>query len=242
MKEKMIKIAVIDHSQTQRDALKKMVSDFGRENRTDIEIYEYENGRQALDNISKGFSIIILNHELEDISGVETARAIRRRDKSVLIIFVSSNAADWEDGFEVQAFHYLVSPLGSGRFKSVLAEAFKAVSEISKNLLIITEKGILILDLCEIICFKKHDDEYTDIVHISSGSIKTDKIKSPITDIENQIRSHGFVRPQNSCLVNPLHIKRIYGKNRKKYLETSLGEEILISRHVPGRLHTTYEH
>lgn len=238
----MMKIAVVDHLQAQRDTLKKIIADFGRENGTDIGIFEYENGRQALDELWNGFGIIILNHELEGTSGIDTARAIRMRDKSVIIIFISSNAEAWEDGFEVQAFHYLIKPLSSSKIKSVLCDAFKASSDQKKNLLVITEKGILILDLCEIICFKKRNDSYTDIIHLSSGTIIADRIKSTITDIEGQIKMHGFIRPQHSFLINPLHIKRIFGKNHRKYIETSLGEEILISRHLSKRFQLIYEH
>jgi DNA-binding LytR/AlgR family response regulator len=101
---------------------------------------------------------------------------------------------------------------------------------------------MLVLNLNEIICFKKRNDRYTDIFHRRSGSIMVDKMKSSISDIERQIYPHGFIRPHSSCLVNPLHIKRIYGKNHCKYIETSIGEEILISQHSPEKLQLIFEH
>jgi DNA-binding LytR/AlgR family response regulator len=97
----MIKIAIAEPSQSQRESLRKMLAEFGRENSAELEIHEYETGAGLIEDLWNGFNIILLDHEMRGQSGMETARALRRRDKNLVIIFISSQNNLWEDGFEV---------------------------------------------------------------------------------------------------------------------------------------------
>lgn len=74
-----------------------------------IDFYEFKNGENfLLDYESKKYDIIVLDIEMDGLSGLDVAKEIRKSDSTVIIAFLTSHQEFAVDGYEVNAFRYLL--------------------------------------------------------------------------------------------------------------------------------------
>lgn len=57
------------------------------------------------------FDLLLLDIVMDEVNGIELAKKIRAQNKKVTIIFVTSHTDFALQGYEVQAFHYLLKPV-----------------------------------------------------------------------------------------------------------------------------------
>lgn len=96
----MIKIAVCDDIDYIRDEIKKKLLDFSFQKNEDFSVDEYGSGEQMLAS-GQQYDLIFMDYEFGDgkKNGIETAREIRKRNKRVNIIFLTSYATMVFDSF-----------------------------------------------------------------------------------------------------------------------------------------------
>lgn len=114
----MIRIALIDDNPTDIEIGKKYVDAYfsTRCDAKDMEISVtgYLDGPSFLADFRPGdFSLILLDIYMPAMEGVEVARAIRRIDEGVKIIFLTTSRDHALDGFSVFASGYIPKPLVS---------------------------------------------------------------------------------------------------------------------------------
>lgn len=236
----MIRVAIVDderhHRQVIENSIKSMEDEIGEK----ISISEFDSGEKLLDSLSKGYHIIFFDQMMPPgISGFDTAKQIRKTDKSVVIIFVTAIEELWEDGYSVQAFYYLTKPIEKDKFGRVFKRAVAKVMEERSPVTIQTMGGMYVFDIRDILYLKKNQ-RYTDLYFFDreTGDIVVEKLRTPIKTAESRFAAYDFVRPHISYLVNPIHIRRIIEENRDKCLELVTGEKIFISR---DRVKSVYE-
>lgn len=75
----------------------------------DCEIHEFTSGRDLLSFYVKGmYEVIILDVEMPDLTGLQTAERIRQIDGSVIISFLTNYAEFAVKGYDVGAFRYIL--------------------------------------------------------------------------------------------------------------------------------------
>lgn len=94
--------------------------------------------------------ILFLDVQMPEKDGMETARELRKRDRQMIIIFVTVTEDYVFQSFDVGAFHYLIKPLEEEKFEEVLQKAVRQVRERDsedagagkeRQSLIVTSKG-----------------------------------------------------------------------------------------------------
>lgn len=74
----------------------------------------------------KHIDILFLDIQMNGKNGMETAKELRKKDKKVIIIFVTAIEDYVFQAFDVGAFHYLIKPIDDAKFAEVL---YRAVEE-----------------------------------------------------------------------------------------------------------------
>ena len=65
--------------------------------------------------------------------GMETARLLRSYGKKMMIIFVTAYPDFVFQGYEVQAFHYILKPYQEKKIKEVLDRALDAIDTMQEQ-------------------------------------------------------------------------------------------------------------
>lgn len=114
----MIRIALIDDNPSDIDIGKRYVDTYFS-SRCDVKDMEisftgYTDGPSFLADFRPGdFSLILLDIYMPAMEGVDVARAIRRVDEHVKIIFLTTSRDHALDGYTVFASGYILKPLSS---------------------------------------------------------------------------------------------------------------------------------
>lgn len=122
------------------------------------EIEEYESGNSLLEHIDKkGPDILFLDIEMPGMGGMDTAKALRKLKKNMLIIFITAYPDYVFQGYEVHAFHYILKPYEKTKLKEVLESAVKVLASQEEHFYNIQQKsGTLRISLREISYFKSN--------------------------------------------------------------------------------------
>lgn len=119
-----MKIALIDDEQIYLDEMAEICREFAAENRFDIEIFEYLDGGSFLRS-GEDFSVVFMDIYMNGSDGVLTAKKLRERDSSCILIFLTSSSEHMPEAFSCHAFEYIVKPFSPQRVKEVLRDAVK---------------------------------------------------------------------------------------------------------------------
>lgn len=110
MKIEKNQLLIIEDSKRLNDFIK------GKLERKEFEITQCLNGKEAYSALRKsGFDLIILDLKLGDINGLEILKTIRRQDKTIPVIIVSSISDDTTkiDGFRSGCDDFITKPFYS---------------------------------------------------------------------------------------------------------------------------------
>lgn len=217
----MIHIAICDDEPCMSDALRQMVSAFFCRKNIDTMITQYTSGEQLLRS-QKKIDILFLDIQMGGLSGMETAKKLRRRKFKGFLIFITVLREMVFDAFEVQAFDYLVKPIDETRFEHMMGRLLSSLQDAGSAGLLIQkgyESSIIPFEdivFCEIIDRKVY-------VHLVSSEIidfydRIDHLETKLDD--------SFFRCHRSFLIHLKYLKSY--KNGTAYMEN--GKEIPVSR------------
>lgn len=203
-----MRAAICDDDKTFRDEVAKWVL---RYDEVSNQVVTFSNGDDLL-NSRDSFDVIFLDIDMEGLNGIDTARKLRRRDKHVKIIFVTSYS-DYVDGaFSVHAFSYLLKPVTKEIIYRQIDEVLSYIAPMktSEELEFQTKSGLERLRTDEIYYF-----EYISrhiIIHSEKGVFQ---FKGKIAEVSKEMEKYGFALPHKSYVVNLYHVKSLKGYELK---------------------------
>lgn len=125
----MYRLLIADDEMIERAVLYKMLS---KNLEGQCEIYQAENGRQALELYEKEkIQIAVLDIEMPGINGIQAAERIREKDKDCVIIFLTAfdEFSYAKKAISVRAIDYVLKPYDENELMLVIEEAMRMVTE-----------------------------------------------------------------------------------------------------------------
>lgn len=115
-------------------------------------ITEFDCGEALLSACKiSSFNIVFLDIEMKELNGIETAKSLREKNKSAIIIFVTSYPDFVFQGYEVRALNYILKPYQKEKILSVLHLALEELHALAEQYYIIEQQsGAVKLPLHEI--------------------------------------------------------------------------------------------
>ncbi|MBO3443215.1 LytTR family DNA-binding domain-containing protein [Clostridium sp. CCUG 7971] len=218
----MIKIVICEDEKNQQELLKAHIEKIFKEIPIKYSLDIFNSGEELLENYSKDIDIVLLDIQLNEINGMDTARKIRFLDNKVEIIFITSLIEYVLEGYEVRAYRYLMKPVKYDDLKENIINCIKEV-DIKNKYIMIKEQGSQIkIDINEITYVEVQKETIT--IHTLNEIYK---INGTMNNIEKEIDCSRFFRCHKSFLVNLEHAKSI--KQYVVILEN--GEEVPVSRY-----------
>lgn len=165
-------------------------------------ILEYDSG-EALTNspFATQLDICFLDIEMKALSGMETAKVLRKQGAASILIFVTAYPDYVFQGYEVHAFHYILKPYQEQKIAEVLRSAVKELGLHETQFYTVEQKSQTIkLPLNEILAFQS--DRRKIIVRQKDSQLdfygRLDDIAAELPDF--------FLRIHNRYLVNLNHV------------------------------------
>ena len=197
--EIMLKIAICDDSPIFLEHAIEFIRKWSEESRIPAAISSYTNGDDLLSAIAaERMDIIFLDIIMPLFNGMDTAREIRKTDKTTQIIFLTSSPEFALESYEVKAQGYLLKPVTYKRIKDTLDDCAQMFREEPEYLITKTSFGYQKLYL--------HDIEYAEaqnkkvLFHLRSG--KTVESPEPFHSFEHRFSvGDGFFKCHRSYLV-----------------------------------------
>ena len=213
-------IAICDDEEKQRAYIKSLVEGWLRQTFHHIKIQEYASSEQFLfEQAYDRTQILFLDIEMEKMDGIALAREIRKHNRQMQIIFVTGYMEYIQEGYDVEALHYLLKPVSQEKIDSVLDRAVERLKTADAVLLVECGGEVLRLPLKEI-RFIESNRNY-NIIHADNDY----EVRGTLSELEAKL-DEAFVRVGRSYLVNLNYVRRI-GKTE---LILNTGEKLLVPR------------
>ena len=203
----MIRIAVCDDERPVRESIVKALGRYKDENNTEMEVLEFASADSLLTCYPDGVDLILLDIYMPGIDGMDAARAIRKFDSEVCIIFITTMYQRAIEGYKVRAFGFIRKPVSYEEFSHEISDAINNIEHNrSKDHVITVKSGsksyrvpVSKISYCEV---RGHY-----ISMCIDGEIK--EYRCPIRELEEQLGGYGFFRCHASFLVSADAIKEI---------------------------------
>lgn len=231
-----MQIAVCDDEKEIRDVFAEKIGKLYP--RADLSLYQ--SGEDLLLSALEP-DILLLDIQMSGKNGIDTAKELRKRNKTVIIIFVTALDDFVFQAFDVGAFHYLVKPFDDGKFTEVLLNAVKQFEDRKKlekagrkrekqSLMITTGGQHISVNLDDIIYAEVFDRKV--ILHTMDSDIeyygKMKELEEKAGDEfyrthRSYLVNFGFIRKYDATTVylkkgQALMAKQNYGEFVKQYL------------------------
>ncbi len=197
------KIGICDDECIWRDQLSQMVTTWSKHKNAQIQIMCYESAEEFLfkeGNVET--DILFLDIEMKEMNGVELAGKVRQGNKEMQIVFVTGYMDYIQEGYDVEALHYLLKPVTEEKIGQVLDRAVKRL-ETSGRTLLLNVHGELVRVPCYEIRYLEVCKNYVTIY-----AKEQYEVKMTLSELEEKL-DESFFRTGRSYIVNLRFIRRI---------------------------------
>ena len=175
----------------------------------EADIVFFQSGEELLlsDN---HIDILFLDIQMSGRNGMETARELRKKDKNVILIFVTAVEEYVFQAFDVGAFNYIVKPIDDTKFADVLCRAVAEwhsqntdVRELEANYVMINNGGVHTQVVIEDIVYAEVFNRKV-VIHKLDDEIE---YYGKMSDLE-AVAGDSFFRPHRAYLINFKYVEK----------------------------------
>lgn len=196
----MLRIAVCDDDSSSVEKISNLIN-----NNCNIQNYQLEKFYSGEDIIASDikFDIVILDMEMNELDGINTAKILRQNQDDFILIFLTAYKEKIRNAFEVDTFRFLMKPLEYSNLINCINEAVYLYNKAS--VVIIRNKNDYVkVKVSKIIYFEALEN--TNCVRMTDGEMTT---QISIGEYEEQLANCGFYRTHKSYLVNFEYVSKI---------------------------------
>lgn len=217
----MLRIAVVEDDKACSDLLKEYIDRFCKQSGEQARVAAFGDGIDIASDYAAEYDIIFLDIVMKHMDGLKTAEYIRKKDKNVIIVFVSSDARFAVNGYSVEALSFMVKPVTYPVFSKEMGRCVEKIKNgRGKYVVLTTENGIDKIAVDKIIYIESQNHKM-----LINTTEKPYCVYETMKSLEGRLPKDQFSRCNNCYLVNLDFVKGVHGE----YALVN-GEELKISR------------
>ena len=211
-----MRIFIVEDNQIELEAVTSIISLWiSKKKRNDLDSVHTIMSQDAFHDQIKSVmqaDVIFFDIQLsdsEESAGLILAEKLRSRGYTGYIVFLTSHSEFSFQGYDVQAFQFLVKPVTSVKLIEIMNLLFSKI-EAKRTFQFVEEKRTKII-LTDTICYFASNKRKIEIHTINSGNVKTTySYLGKISDLEKRLSFYPFfVKAHRGHYVNVLHIQKI---------------------------------
>ena len=145
-----MRIAIVEDQIPESEKLKTALEQLHSEWKISFEIVCYPSGEAFLLDFEKGaFDLIFLDIYMNGMTGIETARQLRKQDNHCMLVFLTTSTEHMPDAFSCHAFEYIQKPFQLDRVRTVLKDVIQCLPQQQKYLEFIIQLEKLGVEIIE---------------------------------------------------------------------------------------------
>lgn len=201
----LIRIAIVEDEPTERDRIKVYLEEIAQEDQTQFDIEQYSSGMAFVMRGMKDYDLVLMDIDMPNLNGIETAKALRKVDQSATLIFVTNMAQYAISGYEVNAIDFILKPVNRYSFAIKIKRAISRTAKKNDNAIQIKMDGTIFLVHMYQIMYLEVDGHYV-IFHTTQGDYKE---YTTLKLAQKRINSSHFVQCNQSFLINMKYIESV---------------------------------
>lgn len=209
----MLKIVICENDVNHIYLLEKMILEWSEKVSKKVTIDRYISAEAFLFQLedTNSYHLLIVEANMNKMSGMELVGKIRKSNKDIEIIFISDTIKYALYGYKVRAIDYLIKPIDKKELErplEIVKDKVNKMGELNSKIVIEYGKKNIKIDYNNIIyCIMF--SPYIDICTVNDKFT----IRKKISDMEKILPSDLFIRCHKSYLVNVKYIRQVTKKN-----------------------------
>lgn len=170
----------------------------------DLVIDTYTSGAKLLNATdSIDYDLIILDIEMPEMNGIETAKKLRKIGEETAIVFLTSHVEYALEGYEVNALRYLTKPANTEKLSEIITYLVEQKKK-DKRVLLRNSEDVEMVCVADIYYMEAQDQMIRVVT--DKGEYRN---RYNLGDYERELSAEGFFRIHRGYLVNLGHVRRM---------------------------------
>lgn len=205
-------IAIVDDSPGDLDALQTVLKEYAAVNRLELSVTTFDNAESLVKHYRPfQYTVIFLDIYMKNMTGIDAAREIRRKDGNTLLVFLTSSDAHMPDAFRLHAYDYIRKPVETAQIFRVMDDILKRHTESdSQRLYFYSSKRDYSLPYENIVTVMTNAN-YLEITDCDGVTYKTRMTFASVSDL--LCRDKRFLKILRGVLVNMDYITGFDGNS-----------------------------
>lgn len=205
----MIRIAVCDDEKSIRKQVIDLIMQEKDRQNVNVEVIEFSTGENLLLSIEnrEKIDIIYLDIKMSETDGIETAKAIKRINPYIILMFVSGYEEQLYSAFEARPFGFIRKPIEQKHFSELFSEACLYLLRQDEEMLKFQyDKKFHVIPYSQIIYLESNRRKIC--IHTREGEYYFYEKLDNLQELLSHSKSV-FLRIHQSYLVNMRHVLQV---------------------------------
>lgn len=200
-----MKIAIVEDEEVHSSLLQQYISAWGEARGKAVHVHIYPNAASFLFNLEDNApDAVFADIQMPGMNGMEMVRRLREKDDGMPVVFTSGLSDYLQEGYEVQALHYLIKPLAEDKVFDCMDRIYSR-KDTRELITVRTLDGMARLDLGEV-NYCESEGHYTRFMMTDDSEIR---VMKSISELEKELPGNTFVKCHRCYLCNLANVKRI---------------------------------
>lgn len=215
----MLSICICDDEPVLRRELRDMLQHYMQQR--EVTIIEFHSTQELIQSTAS-YDVLFLDIRFGDEdAGIEAAKQLRRKGCKAIIVFLTSLSQYATNGYEAEAFRYLVKPITWDMLIETMNAVLMKIESQHFRFSVVAASGTVILEAEDV----SHIESVARrrVIHMSKGTIET---WETMDELFSKLPKGKFVYLQKGFVSNLANVRQV----KNSVITLKHGEEIALSR------------
>ena len=198
-----LQIAICDDESQICEVMRDKLQKYYFSQNINLSIQTFNCGEELLESNLDCINVLFLDVDMPGMNGLKTAKAIRKKNKDMIIIFLTAYSEFVFESFKVDAFRYLIKPVKDQELAETLTAVQKKMYEPAEYLNFQFQNEMYSIKYSDIIYIEGMRDKIW--IYCKDGTYRWRGVFRNLNEI---LKDKGFFRIHRSYIINMNKIRK----------------------------------